>query len=76
MTDRDLLIEAAATAFRPRDPSGHIQSAPAWHDLDDAGRTEAFAHATRLRRLEAAYHPDGLSNTARLLLERIRSTAQ
>ncbi|MCC6552109.1 MAG: hypothetical protein IT372_03680 [Polyangiaceae bacterium] len=70
--DRERLIEAAAGAYRDRDPHGAIRSHPAWHDLDDAGREEAFELARRLRAMEAALDPDGLSSTARAVLARIR----
>jgi hypothetical protein len=66
------LIEAAAAAYRPRDPDGRTRALPAWHDLDEAGRVEAFAIASRLRTLEAAADPDGLSATGRSVLARIR----
>ncbi len=69
--DRDTLVEACAGAFRERDPHGRIASHPAWHDLDDAGRVEAFEVAARLRPMEAALDPDGMSTTARAVLARI-----
>lgn len=69
--DRDTLIEQAAGAFRDRDPHGRVMAAPAWHDLDDAGRVEAFEAAARLRAMEAALDPEGLSTTARAVLARI-----
>jgi hypothetical protein len=69
--ERDELIEAVAGAFRERDAVGAIRSHPAFHDLDDEGRREAFELARRLRRLEAAIDPDGLSTTARAVLARI-----
>lgn len=75
MTDprtREALIEAAAGAFRPRRPDGGVGASPAWHDLDPAGRAEAFAAAALSRRLEAALDPDGLSSTARAVLRRLR----
>jgi hypothetical protein len=70
--DREALIEAVAGAFRERDPHGVIVSHPAYHDLDDEGRIEAFEAAQRLRRMEAALDPEGLSATARAVLARIR----
>jgi hypothetical protein len=71
--DREALIEALAGAYRARDPHGAITSHPAFHDLDDAGRLEAFDTAQRLRLLEAALDPQGLSTTARAVLARIRA---
>jgi hypothetical protein len=70
--EREALIEAVAGAFRPRDPLGAIRAHPAFHDLDDAGREEAFELSRRLRALEAAMDPEGLSTTGRAVLARIR----
>lgn len=36
------LVEAAAGAWRPRRPDGSLGPHPAWADLDEAGRREAF----------------------------------
>ena len=69
--DREDLIEQAAGAFRGRDPHGNVLAHPAWHDLDVPGREEAFALAARLRRMEAALDPEGLSSTSRAVLARI-----
>jgi hypothetical protein len=71
--ERETLIEAAATAYRPRDGRGELGPHPAYMDLDEAGRQEAFDRATRDRQLEAALDPNGLSSTARAVLARIRS---
>jgi sirohydrochlorin ferrochelatase len=82
MTDprvREELVEAAAGAWRPRRPDGSLGPHPAWADLDEAGRREAFEAARvarapqRARRLEAALDPEGLSSTARALMARVRS---
>ena len=70
--EREALIEATAGAYRARDPHGGIRTLPAWHDLDDAGRIEAFDRARVLRALEAASDRDGLDTTARAVLARIR----
>ena len=70
--ERELLVEAAASAHRPRDPHGVIRPHKAWLDLDEAGRAEAFEVAEQLRKLEAAMDPEGLSTTARAVLDRIR----
>ena len=71
---REELIEAAAGSFRERDPHGGVTSHPAWHDLDPAGRGEAFDVAIQMRTLEAALDPAGLSTTARAVLARIRGS--
>jgi hypothetical protein len=74
--ERDALIEAVAGAWRPRDPRGRIESHPAWADLDDAGRREAYEVARLERTLEAALDPRGLSATGRAVLARIRGGGQ
>jgi hypothetical protein len=72
VTDREGLIEAAATAWRPRAASGEIRSHPAWADLDAQGRLEAYEITRLLRRIEAVLDPQGLSTTAHAVLARIR----
>ena len=69
--ERAALIEAVASAWRPRDPLGRIGDHPAWHDLDEAGRREAYEVALVERALEAALDPQGLSATGRAVLARI-----
>lgn len=69
--DRETLVEAAAAAFRGRDAHGGVLAHPAWADLDEAGRVEAFELAARMRKLEAALDAEGLSTTARAVLARI-----
>jgi hypothetical protein len=72
MTERDeALMEAVCTAWRQRDASGAIEFHPAWHDLDGAGRREAYERALQQRALEQALDEDGLSTTARAVLRRI-----
>lgn len=73
--EREALIEQVAGAFRARDPFGNVQSHPAWHDLDEADRHEAWRRAGVQRRLEAALDPEGLSSTARAVLDRITRAA-
>jgi len=70
--DREILVEQAAGAFRARDPHGRVVAHPAWYDLDEAGRVEAFEVASTLREMEAALDPEGLSATARAVLSRIQ----
>ena len=72
--DRDRLIEEALTAWRPRTPDGGLRGHPAWHDLDASGREEVFEATGRLRELEAALDPRGLSSTGRAVMERILSS--
>jgi hypothetical protein len=70
--ERELLIAAAAGAWRASDADGAPRAHPAWHDLDDAGRGELFAITAELRAIEAALDSDGLSSTVRAVLARIR----
>ena len=70
--EEELLLEQVTGAHRERQVDGAVRSHPAWHDLDDAGRTEAFEATVQLRKLEAAIDPEGHSSTVRALLNRIR----
>jgi hypothetical protein len=69
--EREALIEALAGAHRGRTPFGEVRPHPAFFDLDEAGRKEAFDLATKLREMEAALDAEGLSTTARAVLGRI-----
>ena len=69
--DRKLLIEQVISAWRERDGYGRVVDAPAWHDLDEAGRLEAYQQTLRARQLEAAMDSGGLSSTAQAVLARI-----
>ncbi|MEN0063438.1 MAG: hypothetical protein AAGA48_14905 [Myxococcota bacterium] len=73
--DREALIEQVVNAFRARDADGRIRSAPAFHDLDEVDRKLAFEATEQQRALEASLDPQGLSTTARALLERVRATS-
>lgn len=70
--ERARLVEEATSAWRPRDRNGLVRAHPAWHDLDEAGRRDAFEETTRARQLEAALDSEGLSSTGRAVLARIR----
>lgn len=70
--ERELLIEQVVSAWRPEDRDGGVRAHPAWHDLDESGREEAARRAVQARRMEAALDPDGLSATARVVLQKIR----
>ena len=70
--DREELIEQAAGAWRPRTLSGNIRPHPAWHVLDESGRSEAHDVAFELRQIEAALDADGLSSTGRAVLTIVR----
>ena len=71
--DRDALIEAVTSAWRPLGSEGSVRPLSSWYDLDASGRLEAFEAAVELRRLEAAADPGGLTTTARAVLARIAS---
>jgi len=70
-SEREALIEQVTTAWRETDPDGGVRSHPAWHDLDDAGREQAYEVTRRLRAMEAGLDAHGLSTTAKAVLERI-----
>jgi hypothetical protein len=72
-TSRDPPLDGVTTAWRPRDPGGPPRAHPTWHDLDAAGRREAYEITRALRSAEAALDPEGLSTTARAVLRRIRA---
>ena len=70
--DRDRLIEQLTSAYRTRDPfTGLPRSHPAFHDLDEEGRAEAYERTLALRALEAALDPDGRTSTIRAILARL-----
>ena len=73
MTERDteLLIEAALTPWRPRTPAGEILPHPAWADLPPAARRRLYDETLRARKTEQALDPQGLSATARTILQRL-----
>ncbi len=71
--ERELLIAQATTAHRTRDREGTLQMLPAWLDLDEEGRRQAFAQTVELRALEAAVDEAGLTSTARAVLAQLRS---
>lgn len=73
--DREELIETLAGAHRHRSPDGQISWSPAFHDLDDAGRQEAYERSLQNRRVEAALDAEGLSSTAQAVLARIRGAS-
>lgn len=72
--DRERLIEATVSAYRPERTDCRLGTAPSWHDLDAAGRAQAFDETLRQRELEAALHPLGLSTTGRAVLARLSAT--
>ena len=69
--ERQVLIERVVSAHRALDPLERLKSEPAFHDLDEAGRREAYELALTTRRLEAALDATGLSSTGWAVLKRI-----
>lgn len=69
--DREGLIEQVVSAWRPSDRDGGPVAHPAWHDLDEGGRREAFARTQQARVMEAALDPEGFTTTARAVLARL-----
>ena len=69
--DREVLIERVAGAHRARDPFERLKPEPAFYDLDESGRHEAYALAVKTRLLEAALDGTGLSSTGHAVLARI-----
>jgi len=69
--DREMLVEEAASAWRPRTPDGQTLAHPAWADLDPDTRREVFEDALVMRVLEAALDPDGYSTTVRAVAARL-----
>lgn len=69
--DRDTLIEAALTAWRPRSPDGLIHPHPAWADLAPSDRQILFDATLQARAIESLVDPEGLSTTARAVLRRL-----
>jgi hypothetical protein len=70
--DTELLLEQVTSAHRETGVDGAIRWHPAWHDLPEEARPDAYEATARLRRMEAALDPDGLSTTAKAVLSRIR----
>lgn len=69
--EEELLLEEVTTAHRARHADGSVKSHPAWHDLDDAGKKEAFEATVTLRKFEAAIDREGQSSTVHAVLRRI-----
>ncbi len=69
--ERGSLIAAVTTAHRERTPLGEVRWHRAFFDLDEGGRREAYEETLAQRAVESAVDPEGLSTTARAILERI-----
>ncbi len=70
--EEELLLEQVTSAHRVRSVDGVIKSHPAWHDLDGPGRVAAFEATVKLRKLEQALDPAGMSTTVHAILSRLR----
>lgn len=68
------LIEEVVSAHRERRDELELREHPAWHDLSDEGRRQAYTRTVEQRRLEAALDPEGLNTTARAVLARLTRT--
>jgi hypothetical protein len=71
-TDEQLLLEQVLSAHRERGRDGEIHPSPAWHDLGDEARREAFEATVAVRDLEAALAAEGHSTSVAAVLARIR----
>lgn len=70
-SDDAILLEAAVTPFRERDPSGRILPSPAFMDLSPAARDELVARQAATRLIERAMNPFGWSGTVQAVMSRI-----
>jgi hypothetical protein len=68
--EEQLLIERLASAHRSRDPL-HVQEHPVFFDVSESAREQAYRYTKALRTLEAALDPEGLTSTARAVLQRL-----
>lgn len=73
MTDepKDLLIEAAVSAFRERNNWGRVIPSPAWRDLPPGDRETLFERQLASRVIERAIDREGRSTTVRAVLGRL-----
>jgi hypothetical protein len=69
--EQELLLEQVTSAFREEDSDGRLLSCPAFHDLPADLRVVAHEETARLRKMEAALDPLGISTTARAVLRRL-----
>jgi hypothetical protein len=69
--EQELLLVQATTAFRDEDADKRLLPSPAFFDLPADLRLLAHDETARLREMEAALDPRGLSTTGRAVLERI-----
>jgi hypothetical protein len=70
--ERARLVEEVVGAYREPDPRGGVRPSPAFYDLDETARRQAFDEAIVSRALEAALDPDGESSTVKAVLSILR----
>lgn len=69
--ERERLLESVVSAHRDPDPRGGVRPSPAFYDLDDMGRVEAFERAALQRTIESALDPEGQNATIKAVLATI-----
>ncbi len=69
--DDATLLEAAATPFRERDPSGRILPSPAFMDLPPSARDGLASRQAAMREIERSMHELGWSGTVQAVMDRI-----
>jgi hypothetical protein len=69
--EREQLIESVVSAHREPDPRGGVRPSPAFYDLDDAARAEAFELAAMQRAIESALDAQGQNATIKAVLATI-----
>lgn len=75
-SEREILIEAATTAYRERDRDGRILPSPAWADLLPDDRERVYDVQASSRLLEAGWDESGLSAAGRAVVRRAARLAQ
>jgi hypothetical protein len=74
--EREILFEAATSSYRERDATGRIHPSPAWFDLGPDRRDLLFEAQLELRAAERLIDADGLSATAKAVLDRLPGVRQ
>jgi hypothetical protein len=67
----EALIEAAVTAYRPRDVEGRLEPPPEWWDLAPEALDELHRRQLLAREIERMVDPEGWSGTMRAVMGRI-----
>ena len=69
--EREILLEAAASAHRESDREGNLQAPPSWWDLPVDAREELFELQVVTRELERSASETGTTGTMRAVMARI-----